>query len=332
MSRQREIEWYKHEANSDSNPKIRRAGFWGARLFEVLLRIDSEFAQRGRVAPHYCDPEYLADRLMVAKIMAPEAASELVAKTIDEMCAAPEMWALIRREEDGRLAILGRLRAAEEEEASRPMSNTERSQLLRARRKIEKLEARLQELEASLPRSDDATARNAGNVAPVAATEATLPLKRRGEEKREEEIMISSNSAAAEPDPGGDEQRRRGALLRPVGSRTFGPGHLVDLWNELAHPAMPRVRDLTGGRRRKIETRLREHPDPGWWREVIEAANASPHCRGESKPAAGANRPWRCTLDFLVDNDTNALKVLEGVYGDDREAAPGEPPRRKRYG
>lgn len=125
----------------------------------------------------------------------------------------------------------------------------------------------------------------------------------------------TSNSAGAEPDQGAELFE---FPERPPG-RKFSPEALAALWNEKAHPSMPRVRALTGKRKRDAMTRLREHPEPEWWEEVIEAANASPHCRGESKPAPGASQPWRCNLDFLLANDTNAVRVLEGVYGDDRE-------------
>lgn len=124
----------------------------------------------------------------------------------------------------------------------------------------------------------------------------------------------TSNSAAAELDLTVSDGSPEG-LEAP--SR-FGPRELVELWNERAHRVMPRVRDLTAKRKRQAAARLREHPEREWWEDVIAAANASPHCRGESKPAPGASKPWRCNFDFLIENDTNAVKVLEGVYGDDR--------------
>lgn len=147
-----------------------------------------------------------------------------------------------------------------------------------------------------------------------------------------------SNSAVAEPDLSRDgeepEEGKRPHLALapdlPDSKPRFGASELVALWNERAHPGMPRVRDLTETRRRQARSRLREHPDPRWWVEVIDAANASPLCRGEARPAPGAGKPWRCTLDFLLANDTNALKVLEGAYGDDR-AAEAQEERRKEY-
>lgn len=140
----------------------------------------------------------------------------------------------------------------------------------------------------------------------------------------EPKISHSSNSPNGEPDPTERGEPPSLELIPPEADPPgrFGPDALLAMWNEHAHPAMPRAQKLTGSRRRKIETRLREHPDAEWWGEVIDAANASPHCRGESRPQPGAKKPWRCTLDFLVDNDTNAVKLIEGAYGDDR----GDPP------
>lgn len=148
--------------------------------------------------------------------------------------------------------------------------------------------------------------------------------KGRGKGREGKGTIHTSNSTEAES----DLVQLRLVSGEVAGREKFGPQELVDLWNEKAHPIMPRVRDLTAKRRRQAVARLREHPDREWWEAVIAAANASPHCRGESKPAPGANKPWRCNFDFLIDNDTNAVKVLEGVYGDDRathQAANGLP-------
>lgn len=146
----------------------------------------------------------------------------------------------------------------------------------------------------------------------------------KGREGKGRDQDHTSNSADAEPDLTAPDEPPDLALIPPEPDPLgrFGPDDLLAMWNEQAHPAMPRAQKLTGSRRRKIETRLRENPEPEFWEDVIEAAGASPHCRGESRPAPGANKPWRCTLDFIVDNDTNALKILEGAYGDDREAGP----------
>lgn len=63
------------------------------------------------------------------------------------------------------------------------------------------------------------------------------------------------------------------------------PEDLVEAWNEevAAGGVLPAVRELSLTRRKKAEARLREHPEAAWWARVFE-------------------------------NDTNCVKVFEGVY------------------
>jgi len=85
-------------------------------------------------------------------------------------------------------------------------------------------------------------------------------------------------------------------------SRTkFGPAGLVKLWNDLG--CRPMVSELTDDRRKKASLRLRKRADPDWWARLFEKARA-------------LNRSW-LNFDFLMRNDTNCLKVLEGNYDHD---------------
>jgi hypothetical protein len=92
----------------------------------------------------------------------------------------------------------------------------------------------------------------------------------------------------------------------------------MQLWNGLG--CRPLVSELTDDRRKKAGLRLRKRGDPDWWRRLFEKAR-------------DLNKPW-LTFDFLMRNDTNALKVLEGNYDHDfgdrnngrkgRAGAPGQ--------
>jgi hypothetical protein len=98
----------------------------------------------------------------------------------------------------------------------------------------------------------------------------------------------------------------------------FGPANLVEIWNGLG--CRPMVSELTEDRRKKAGLRLRKRGDPDWWRRLFEKAR-------------DLNKPW-LTFDFLMRNDTNALKVLEGNYDHDfrsgkREREPPPPPPNK---
>jgi hypothetical protein len=108
---------------------------------------------------------------------------------------------------------------------------------------------------------------------------------------------------------GGEE--KSASVTRPK----FGPSSLVKLWNELG--CRPTVSELTNDRRKKAGLRLRKRGDPDWWERLFVKAKA-------------LNKAW-LTFDFLMKNDTNSLKVLEGNYdrdfdnrGNGRGARPGQ--------
>lgn len=84
---------------------------------------------------------------------------------------------------------------------------------------------------------------------------------------------------------------------------------LVDLWHSTC-PALPRITDVES-LRDKARLRLKEHPDPEWWRMVFQKCLASPFLR--EKPSVG-------NLRWLTINKANAVKVYEGNY-DKREFA-----------
>jgi len=81
----------------------------------------------------------------------------------------------------------------------------------------------------------------------------------------------------------------------------FGPASLMQLWNDLG--CRPLVSELTDERRKKAGLRIRKRGDPDWWSRLFEKVK-------------GLNKPW-LTFDFLMRNDTNCLKVLEGNYDHD---------------
>lgn len=94
------------------------------------------------------------------------------------------------------------------------------------------------------------------------------------------------------------------------------PNSLGEGWNVLCATIarLPQVTlPLSAERRRKAAVRLREHPDPDWWSEIFKKVRESKFLRGESG-GTGAHANWRCTFDWLIANDSNAVKVMEGQY------------------
>lgn len=87
----------------------------------------------------------------------------------------------------------------------------------------------------------------------------------------------------------------------------FRPRVLQELWNRLTTPPIPKCLALGKARKLKTTARLVEH-GPGWWETVIVRIQLSDFCRGQN------DRGWVASFDWLIANDDNAVKVLEGKY------------------
>jgi len=81
----------------------------------------------------------------------------------------------------------------------------------------------------------------------------------------------------------------------------------VELWNSITAGILPKVKEISRGREAKIRARLKEHPDLAWWKVVFSALIRDDfHCGREP----GKN--WKADIDWIIRNDTNALKFAEG--------------------
>lgn len=131
-------------------------------------------------------------------------------------------------------------------------------------------------------------------------------------QKEERELPCAQGAPEPEdlPDATGDAvplDSGQQELVPSTGAKER-PEDLQRLWNALAHPGLPRWRDMTDKRRRAAAARLRERP-LAEWREVVERINCSAFCLGN----AHGGSTWRASPDWLLQPDT-ATKVLEGKY------------------
>lgn len=98
-------------------------------------------------------------------------------------------------------------------------------------------------------------------------------------------------------------------------TETVTPEDLIEAWNEYCVPlGLPAVTELSRNRRKKALARIREHPLPNWWEVVFERISKSPFLKGQIKPSASFERPFKAKFDWLLEED-NALKVYEGQIG-----------------
>lgn len=138
-----------------------------------------------------------------------------------------------------------------------------------------------------------------------------------GEEPEGEPERTSGSGPALTPNtqhptPNTESKSKTKAAEPPT-----APTALQDVWNEEAHPDLPRWKETGPDRKRTAKARLKERPIDEW-REIIRRISASDFCRGAN------DRGWRASPDWLLQPAT-AAKVLEGKY--DNRRATGPPPK-----
>lgn len=93
------------------------------------------------------------------------------------------------------------------------------------------------------------------------------------------------------------------------------------LYNDLC-PSLPQVRAVSERRKKHLRARWKQFDcDLATFKKVFKKVEASDFCRGEN------DRGWKADFDWLIRNDENMLKVLEGKY--DNRSDDGEGDRQR---
>lgn len=79
-----------------------------------------------------------------------------------------------------------------------------------------------------------------------------------------------------------------------------------EAWNVFAsHYGLSKIDKVNDTRRKKMQTRLREGME---FLKVLDGIRTSSHLKGDNQ------RGWRATFDWIIENDSNYLKIIEGHY------------------
>lgn len=79
----------------------------------------------------------------------------------------------------------------------------------------------------------------------------------------------------------------------------------LEYWNKTR---LPKIQVFTGYRRKQLNVRSSEPVFLTRWVEIIDKLVASDFCNGIN------DQKWRAKVDWILKNDTNYMKVLEGNY------------------
>ena len=80
----------------------------------------------------------------------------------------------------------------------------------------------------------------------------------------------------------------------------------TDLWN--SRERLPRIRAMTGKRQKAFAVRMAEAQFSKNWQTIIQKAADSDFLCGDN------DRGWKVDIEWLLKNDTNYVRVLEGKY------------------
>lgn len=123
-----------------------------------------------------------------------------------------------------------------------------------------------------------------------------------GEGKIEEAKVESKNEPKVEKKEG---EKSTPSFLKEVAS----------MWNSICTPKLPGLLDIKETRRDRLRLRLNEacpnktrEEQIEWLRTLFKKVVSVPFLRGEN------NTGWKASFDWLVANDYNWKKVLEGRY------------------
>jgi len=93
---------------------------------------------------------------------------------------------------------------------------------------------------------------------------------------------------------------------------------IITAWNDFAiKNSLSQIKTITKSRKRKLETRFLESDFE--LDKILETAGMQKFLKGDNQ------RGWRMDFDFIIENDTNYIKILEGKYnnGHSAEENPG---------
>lgn len=100
----------------------------------------------------------------------------------------------------------------------------------------------------------------------------------------------------------------RGLVPRPE----LTPLELIESWNEICGTeGLSKVEQVTNGRQAKARARIKRYPKSEFWGQVLNGIIQSDYLMGRKRKEGDT---WRPDFDWLVRNDENPAKVMEGKY------------------
>ena len=81
------------------------------------------------------------------------------------------------------------------------------------------------------------------------------------------------------------------------------PNVFMEYWNSVN--GLPVIKAMSKGRIQKLKTRMQEDVFSHDWKKIIRKLSRSPFHTGSN------DRKWKATVDWILQNDTNYMKILD---------------------
>jgi len=147
---------------------------------------------------------------------------------------------------------------------------------------------------------------NAERMRRVRATERSAQQRTDAHNSAQDAQVRNVSQAEAEAilSPNGDSRPD----VRPdPASVTVRPEEYANVWNQ-NRGHLPKVVEFTESRRRKVKTRIAQGLTLDRFAAVVRRCRATPFLSGQN------GNGWCASFDWLIGNDTNVSKVMEGKY------------------
>ena len=186
---------------------------------------------------------------------------------------------------------------------------------------LEEKEAREAETrEASLPRTAEASLPRTAEASGPRTAEALYIINPK---EMNPNINENENKILSSPDGESAPALEKGATPAPKPSKrnipittesktppTITPEEVLTYWNGIMKDTpIPKVLKLSSVRKKHLQARIKEIPCRKEWRDIFKRIASSKFLRGES-----GGGDWKANFDWIISNDTNYAKVLEGRY------------------
>lgn len=136
-------------------------------------------------------------------------------------------------------------------------------------------------------------------------------VKKFRDKKKSLELPYNSESACNVTVTPCNDHREEIEKEEEIEKDAFSKEKYLNLWNTITYK-LPKIQEITQGRATKLAARIKAGMPIS---DVVARLEASSF-------ATGANeRGWRASFDWVIANDNNWVKVMEGKY-DDKDSKP----------